>query len=81
MRGGVGALILFGFVIAIFAIAAIFIPVIFGSTEASINLTNNTTLATYNATTTMVVTANWLFWIGAVLCALFMVVAILIWRK
>lgn len=75
-----GILVVGAFVIALFAIAAIFLPVIFGSAEASINLTDNATHANYNATTSMVVTGQTMWWVGAILVSLFMIIGILIWR-
>ena len=68
------------FVIALFAIAAIFIPIIFGSAEMSIDLTNNTTHAAYNATVPMVQSSQLIFWVAAALIGVFMIIGVLIWR-
>jgi hypothetical protein len=68
------------FVIALFAIAAIFIPIIFGSAEASIDLTNNTTKAQYMSTVPIIMSGQSLMWIGAALCGLFLLVGILVYR-
>lgn len=80
MRSGYGGLILFGFLMVLFMLAIIFIPIIFGSMESNIDLTNNTTHAVYNTTTPIVMSSRTLFWVGGALCGLFMVVGILIWR-
>ena len=80
MRGGYSVLILFGFLLALFMLAIIFIPIIFGSMESNIDLTNNTTHAVYNTTTPIVMSSRTLFWVGALMCGLFMVAGILIWR-
>ena len=81
MRNMIGVVVVFAFVIAIIVIAAIFVPIIFGSAEASIDLTNNTTHMQYNATTSMVMTGQTLLWVGAILVGLFMLVAVLIWKR
>jgi hypothetical protein len=80
MRQGPGILILFGVCIAIVIIAIIFIPLIFGSAEPEMNLTNNSSMAIYNMTTVAVMNYRSLLWVVGILLGMFMLVGILIWR-
>ena len=67
--------------VALFVVAILFIPAIFGSMESEINLTNNTTRAVYDTVTPFVITGQMLFWVAAILVILFLVVGILLMRR
>jgi hypothetical protein len=74
-------MVVFGIVIALFMLAILFIPVIFGSMEPDINLTNNTTKAVYQTVSPFVITSQFLFWVGAIVAGLLLVAGILFFRR
>ena len=77
---GTGLMIPFAFVILFVVLGVIFLPVIFGSMEPEIDLTNNTTHAVYNTTTPIIMSMGTIWWLVGILAGLFMVVSVLIWR-
>lgn len=68
------------FVLGLVAIAIVFVPVIFGSAEANIDITNNTTVANLRTTTTLVQADQMILWVVGILAGLFMVAVILLRR-
>jgi hypothetical protein len=70
-----GSLIFYVSLGAIIVIAAIFVPVIFGSMESSVNMTNSTVAANYNATATIIQGSELVLYAGVVLLGVFAVVA------
>lgn len=80
MSSKIGMVIVLAMVMALVVIAAIFLPVIFGSAESSIDVTNNTTKATLNTVTPIILSTQTILWIIGALAGLFMLVVILVWR-
>lgn len=80
MSNKVGVVIALAMVMALVVIAAIFLPVIFGSAEASIDVTNNTTKATLNTVTPIILSGQTILWIIGALAGLFMLIVLLVWR-
>ena len=80
MNKAFAGMIMFAFVIALVMLAIIFTPIIFGSMEPDINLTNNTTHAVYNATTPIVMSSQLIWWVVGILAGLFMLVLVLLRR-
>jgi len=64
-------LIFYAALAGIIVLAAIFIPMIFGSMESGIDLTNNTTSAQYNTTATIIQGSELVLYGGAVLLVVF----------
>ena len=74
-------LVVAGIIVLLFMVGIIFIPVIFGSMESEVNLTNNTTHAIYQQTTPIIMSGQTLFWIGAVLVCVLLVAGVLFFRR
>ena len=69
MKGN--GLVFYAAIAGIIVLAAIFFPVIFGSMESGIDLTNNTTAAQYNSTATNIQSSELVLYGGAVLIVVF----------
>jgi len=79
MKAGI---VLFGLMICIFVLVAVFVPLIFGNMEGGANISTQAQKTAYNATTTVIQTSEVaIYGIAAVIGLFILISALFVFRK